>query len=745
MSGFLASLRFRLIILVLLALVPALGVIVYTGAEQRGRDAIQAEEEALRLARAAASSQEQLVKSGHQLLHVLTQMPAVQNQDPAACGAFLADLIRDYVAYAGLFVADREGVITCRSNPDFGPLQFTGHYVLQHVLDTREPAIGEYRIDPPSGRGFIALGYPILDARGQVQAEVFASLEVSSLNQLARQSLLPPGSTLTAYDRMGTIVVRYPDSQTWVGKATPAAPLFAIIQSHRGEGTVEAVGEDSVPRLYAYTPVHAGSESELYIAVGIPTAIAFAGVNQALERNLITLGLIGLLALAAAWFGGDVFFLRQVNALLETTGRLAQGDLSTRTVPQRGIGELSQLARAFDRMVQALEQRDHLRRQAENEVRRWSERLEGLIGIVAEAIGRPLEVRHLVEMALGKTLGVMELAAGCIWLKRGEGLERVAQQGLPASGAPMVPGSQAVIEPSDLTAPLLSDRVQDLTDSVLLDALGLEGSRTWTSVPISSKGRVLGIMCLAAGAQPLGAHEKSVLAAVGRQIAVAIENADLYEQVQSIAALKERERLSRELHDGLAQVLGALSLRAEYAKELVNAGRQTEAAAELQEIQGTVFEAHRDLRESILGLRATASTDGGLVSTLKEYAFKFGVQTGIRVVLGVNGNGRMAYSPGAEVQLLRIIQEALTNVRKHSGAKQAFVQFEMQPGGMVVTIKDDGQGFDPARIQQADHAHLGLQSMRERAESVHGRFEIRSRLGAGTEITVTIPAHGGGG
>jgi len=198
---------------------------------------------------------------------------------------------------------------------------------------------------------------------------VFVALDLSWLNHLAADALLPEGSTLTVLDGDGVVLARYPMAEAWVGKAVPDAPLVRAVLTGREEGTAEAPGLDGVPRLYAFrrlpVPRDAG---DLYIGVGIPTAVAVADANRALGRNILGLVVTSLAILAAVWVGGDLIILRPVRALLQATTRLGTGDLRARTgLPY--AGELGQLAHAFDAMAANLERREAERRQAEGALR----------------------------------------------------------------------------------------------------------------------------------------------------------------------------------------------------------------------------------------------------------------------------------------------------------------------------------------------------------------------------------------
>jgi len=369
-----SSLRARLLLLALLAVLPALGLILYTDLEQRRLAATQAQDDALRLARLAAADQGQLLQSTHQLLTALAQLPAVRNGDPNTCTTLFTNLRRQYPVYANLGAARPNGEVFCSAASFTQPLSVAGSTWFQRVVQRRDFIIGEYQRSLVTGEFTLVLGYPVLDAADQVQAVVAAALDLGRLNQLAAQARLPAGATLIAVDRNGTIIARYPNPWQWVGKVLPAAPLIKAMLT-QGEGTAEVPGVDGVRYLYAFTQVRGASEVGMYVSIGIPTKVAFAVANRRLVRNLATLALVSLLMLAAAWIGSDLLVLRQVNALVRATKRLRAGDLSARTGLPNGRGELDQLAGAFDDMTEALEQREAERKRAEEALQILSRRL----------------------------------------------------------------------------------------------------------------------------------------------------------------------------------------------------------------------------------------------------------------------------------------------------------------------------------------------------------------------------------
>jgi signal transduction histidine kinase len=201
---------------------------------------------------------------------------------------------------------------------------------------------------------------------------VAAAMDLAWLNQLMADAELPEGALLLVIDRNGVILFGHPISEAWIGESDASAPFFHAMLT-QGQDTAELRVIDNIPRIYAFTALR-GLTGAGYVSIGIPQAIAYAPARRTLVRNLICLGLVGMVALAAAWLGGDVFILRRVQALVQAAHRLSRGDLTTRTGLPHGPGELGQLAAAFDDMAEAME-KHQLQQRREEELRRQNEAL----------------------------------------------------------------------------------------------------------------------------------------------------------------------------------------------------------------------------------------------------------------------------------------------------------------------------------------------------------------------------------
>ena len=262
----------------------------------------------------------------------------------------------------------------------------------------------------------------------------------------------------------------------------------------------------------------------------------------------------------------------------------------------------------------------------------------------------------------------------------------------------------------------------------------------WLAVPLIRSERFLGLIeVLRLETRHFQAGEAHLLTRLANQMVVSIENAQLYRKLHHLAALEERDRLAREMHDHLAQGLGYLNVKSAMTDELL-ANKQIEQAHEsLVELKKVVKILYTDVREEIFNLRTTVPERISFFARLKEYLADYQKHYGLSVNLTISNEVPFEFSPEVNGQLLRIIQEALTNVRRHSDADKVLIHFAEEGGHVFMRIEDNGRGFQLEQMNRAAGQHYGIQIMRERAESVNGRLELDSQPGQGTRIVVWVP------
>ncbi len=289
-------------------------------------------------------------------------------------------------------------------------------------------------------------------------------------------------------------------------------------------------------------------------------------------------------------------------------------------------------------------------------------------------------------------------------------------------------------------------RLDDLTthpDSIGFPAHHPE-MKSLLAVPILVQDNVVGNLYLTEkieGSSFTGSDEDT-LERFATQAALAIDNARLHRQVQAMAITEERERIAREMHDSLAQLLGYVNTKAQAADQFLQNGNTERGREHLQQLSQAAREAYSDVREGILGLRTASELEQGVIEAIGNFIERWQDQTGLQVEFSVDYSGRAADALSAisELQLLRIVQEALSNVRKHSGASRAWVELHEQDDGVLIRIADNGTGFDPGQVERRSIPRFGLSIMQERADAVGGWLKIESQRGSGTTVTGFIPA-----
>jgi nitrate/nitrite-specific signal transduction histidine kinase len=336
---------------------------------------------------------------------------------------------------------------------------------------------------------------------------------------------------------------------------------------------------------------------------------------------------------------------------------------------------------------------------------------------IAQAISSQLHVEPLLQEIVSETTEAAGAHAGVVMTAvQPDGLPRQAIYGSPSSGL-----------------------TQAVSGLLYKEEYAQDGNLLVT--PISSHGKIIGALGLEGeeGHRPFTKEDAQLLRGVAAQAAIAIENAMLYGEVQEVAILEERERLAREMHDGLAQTLGYIRLRMKIADGHLSQGEVDEAKQILEEITRTTEEAYLDAREAIADLRSAVFEGADFVNTLESYLEEFGLQNRIETRLTLEGEGGIEPSTFQAVQLIRIVQEALSNVRKYSGATAVSVRLANEGRLVTMVIEDNGRGFDVDEVRGRKGHHFGLRVMRERAESLKGTLEIHSIPGGGTRVVARIP------
>lgn len=384
--------------MILLAVVPAFGLILDSSAKHRELSARQIKQNALVAARAIASEQDRVLENAHQFLVTLARVPQIRDGDRSACGKILSGLLEP--RYADLVLADRAGNPLCTALPPAKAIATAKGIHHTRAVQSYDFAAGHLRFHPPSGKFILDVSYPVSDQPGVARAVVSAALDLSWIHHIAVDSHLYPGTTFTWVGADGKVLLRYPGPGDWNGRGILRDAAQRRAFSRDIEQTVEAEGPDGVQRLFAFSRLkNSVGGQTIYAAVDLPATLAFARTREILFENLIALSVVSVIILGLAWFGTDVVVLRRIRDIIAATHRVADGDLSARTTLSHENSELGQMARAFNNLAQALEKRqteaarllEQTRAQA-MELEKSNKIKDEFLGVMSHELRTPLNI-----------------------------------------------------------------------------------------------------------------------------------------------------------------------------------------------------------------------------------------------------------------------------------------------------------------------------------------------------------------
>ncbi len=454
-----------------------------------------------------------------------------------------------------------------------------------------------------------------------------------------------------------------------------------------------------------------------------------------LQVALVTLALIGTVLLVYLF---SHMVVRPVTRLHEGMQRMATADFDVR-LPVTSNDELGELANGFNSMAEKLQDiYATLEQRVADKTQHLDTRNRELTALydVAACLNTSAEIEPLCNNVLARMMPLMNAQGGMIRLVNpvGEQLQIVSAKGVSA---------QLLAEESCLEmghcfcgAVARDDKAFSADFSVnkpVLHSCNKEGFLAVAAVPIRSNQRVLGILSLFFdNMRILPPTEIKLLEAASLHLGIAIENQRLAAREREMAVSEERNLLAQELHDSIAQSLAFLNIQVQLLQEDLGKEKLADAKQVVSQISEGVQESYDDVRELLVHFR-TRLADAELESAILSALEKFEGQVGVKTHFEHTGPS-INISPEHVLQVLHILQESLSNIRKHSNASEVWVCLNTE-GECSLTVQDNGKGFDSSR--NAGDTHVGIRIMRERAHRFGGHLSISSAINHGTLVKLT--------
>lgn len=618
----------------------------------------------------------------------------------------------------------------------------------RQMLRTARPAFSDTLHDGPQGTAVVAVAVPIFGNQEDLVGALVGMFQLGATTistfygDIVR---LRFGRHGVAYLVDGKGRVLYHSSADQIGESLASEPVVRQLMGQAVLGkpfadervgavrTVDRAGNEIVAG-FAQVP---GATWGLVTETSWDTLLGMGNVYQ---RFLLALLVLGVIAPALFVSIGIQRIMQPIIDMTTAAQKVAAGDFAHFIASNTG-DEVEMLAAQFNRMSAQLRASYT---QLEKRVDERTKVLSALIDI-AEAVNRSLDLEETLNHSLEKTLHVLEIEAGGIYLfhaktdklvlaaHRGYSPALIAQMDNLALGE----GFNGFV--AQHCQPLVVD---EIADDARLARVGVPqaGVHSLVSVPLRAKDKLVGTL-FATTYTPRKFSEQDIdlLTSIGYQVGVAIENALLYRQAQQLAALEERSRLARELHDSVTQALYSQTLLVEGWKQMALNGQLHDITEPLLELSGLTKQALKEMRLLVYELRPPDLEKEGLIGALHKRLNAVEKRSGVEARL-VTDDVIADLPVELEENLYRIAQEALANALKHADAQHVTVHLATDEEQVTLTITDDGCGFEPAAV--VDNGGMGLVSMRERTENLKGCFILESSPGHGTVVRVQIPLNG---
>jgi PAS domain S-box-containing protein len=690
--------------LVLASLLPSIALVAFWIQAETNDDIEAARSHIRTLALANAVNTGRVLGETRHLLSVVAQRPQVRRLQRDRCDPLLADFRNLAANVSNLITVNLAGEVVCSAQPlpPDQPLSAAGSDWFRSALREAQFVVGAPMLSPLTHKWISVVAYPLLGEAGHPIGFVAASLGPEAFQPDFSAATLPVNTRYGILAADGTLIWRNIDPNGAIGRKGTLSPMTRKLLA-TVNGTVDGTGSDDVHRFYAIVPI---AEGNLYGYVGVASKPIFDAADMRRATNL-KLGALGLLVEIALAILIGRLIVAPVGALASVARDLKAGRRDARA-PTAGPHETQHLATAFNLLVDDWQT-------AQESLRRSSAEIEDLYQ------NAPCGYHSLDDQARFIRINNTELE--WVGYARDDVIGKLRFTDLlsPASREIFATAFPGNLDDGKIHTVELEYLRRDgsllpvlVSSSAVIDAGGQF---------VRSRSTVLDLTDIKRANAALAAQAERIQSLSRRLVVVQEE---------------EMRKLSAELHDRTSGNLAALAAHLRRIENL-SGPASGELADALADTRGLLEDTNRSIREICAGLRSPVLAYAGLLPALETLTHQFSIQSGIRVILdAVPLPERLPLE--TESALFRIVQEALANCAKHSGAREVTVYIARRnASGVFAEIKDDGVGFENSSVSPPPKtAGMGLLTMRERAEFLGGRCVISSALGRGTTIRIEL-------
>jgi PAS domain S-box-containing protein len=714
----LASLRVRLLFLVLVAVVPALGILAYAARDQRRLLEAGVEQDAHEIARLLAERNARAVERARGLLIGISRLPSLRALDGERCSRDVAPILSETDEYVNVGAVSLDGQLFCSAAAGRGGVNLRDRDHIRAALETGEFTVGRYLVTRLRG-GVPAIGIalPVRGADGRFSAIAIAPLDVRALQRDLEAAELPTRASAVVVDKDGTVVAVRPYDATLVGTRL-SGELHGALLAHSDARRL--VGLDGLERVFAF---HEARDPQggvaLRVVAGIPADDAYAPVDRILRRSLLAFGIVALLALVAAGLAAEHLLVRKLRALMIAARRIAAGDYSARVGLEPGREELGQLISAFDEMAHSLETLSRQNRLILDAVG------EGIIGMDRE--GRIVFANPAAARALGRS--VEDLVGG-----DGHALLHPSYaDGLPHPAADC-----------RILAAMREGTSRHGVDEAFQRRDGSTFPAEFVASPLVDGGAIVGLVLAFRDVGERRRLEEQLrhaqkMEAVGQLAGgVAHDFNNLLTVIVSFARLvQETLPPGHASHPDVREIVSAADRAAALTRQLLAFSRRQRLAPRVIDLAGVVGGMEPMLRRMVgegLALEVDIRAPGTVLADPGQLEL---------AVLNLTVNARDAMPDGGRLVI---------TVDERSAAEASAEDGGVSGPVALLSVRDDGVGMDEATLARAFEPFfttkpvgkgtgLGLATVHGIVSQSGGTIRVRSAPGQGSEFRISLPRH----